>query len=59
MNALEHMWGHVSEAAAEEDRRDAARDAAGLLAATRRVALRIQEPHLLTSTAISELAVFL
>jgi len=58
VDVLEHMWGHVSDAATADERRDARRDAAGLLEATRRVALRVKEPYLTTSTALSELAVF-
>lgn len=59
VNALEHMWGHVARAASAEERAAAGRGAQGLLAATQAVALRIREPYLEASTALSELAGFL
>lgn len=58
VNALEHMWGHVGDAASHTDRRRAEADVAGLLAQTQELAKRIKEPYLMVSTALSELAVF-
>jgi hypothetical protein len=59
VNALEHMWGHVSRAASSAERAAAGRSARGLLATTQALALRIREPYLEASTALSELAGFL
>ena len=57
-NALEHMWGHVREHAAP-DVVTAARASLGqLLAFTQQLARRVREPFLLSSTALSELAMF-
>ena len=58
VNALEHMWGHVKKAATPEDRWAAQVSCDGLLRATQEVALRIREPYLIGSTALSELAIF-
>ena len=58
VNALEHMWGYVSEVAGPEERRAHRRSAAALLAATQALALRYRQPFLLASTALSELAAF-
>jgi hypothetical protein len=59
VNALEHMWGHVSGAATAGDRAAAQESSAGLLHVIAELAAREQEPYLLTSTALGELAVFL
>ncbi|HZL92258.1 MAG TPA: hypothetical protein VFB99_01400 [Vicinamibacterales bacterium] len=57
-NALEHMRGHVREHAAP-DVVTAARASLGqLLAFTQQLARRVREPFLLSSTALSELAMF-
>jgi hypothetical protein len=58
-NALEHMWGHVSEEATDDERAHAARGSARLLGAIQSAALRQREPYLLASTALSELAIWL
>jgi uncharacterized protein DUF1722 len=59
MNALEHLWGHVSTIATAEERKNARRSGAGLLLETRALAVRSNERHLMASTALSELATFL
>ncbi len=59
VNALEHMWGYVSSAASADERRAAHRSARNLFAATRTVALRVNQPYLVASTALGELALFL
>jgi hypothetical protein len=59
INALEHMWGYVSDVATVEERRAAATSAKALLMTTREIALRVRQPYLVSSTALSELAVFL
>lgn len=58
INALEHMWGYVSRAATQEERRVAEGGMTGLLAMTQALALRLEVPYLRLSTALSELAVF-
>jgi len=58
INALEHMWGHVSKAATPEEKRSAEADASKLFAKIWQLALRLHEPYLTASTALSELAVF-
>lgn len=58
VNALEHMWGHVEAAAGREDRRLAGANAVELLGKTQKLAKAIEEPYLMASTALSELAVF-
>lgn len=55
-NAVEHMWGHVAEFATQEERDLAAAGMRQRLEATQRIAVRIREPYLLASTALSELA---
>jgi hypothetical protein len=57
-NAIEHMWGYVRDQATPEDLATARTSAAHLLACTQRLALRGRERFLLSSTALSELAVF-
>jgi hypothetical protein len=59
VNALEHMWGYVSGDATPDERRAAENDATDLFATTQTIALRIGEPYLVSSTALSELGVFL
>jgi hypothetical protein len=57
-NALEHMWGYVSDAATEADRQ-CTRDGTRLMLLTiQRLAVAIRQPFLLSSTALSELAVY-
>lgn len=57
-NALEHMWGHVSGDATEDEHAASKRSAADMLAAIQSAAVRTREPYLMSSTALSELAVF-
>lgn len=57
-NAVEHMWGHVSDRATAEETVVARRSPCDRLACTQRVAWRVREPYLLSSTALSELAVW-
>jgi len=57
-NAVEHMWGYVSRLASADEREAAARGAAAMLQATQRLAMQHREPYLVSSTALSELAVF-
>jgi hypothetical protein len=59
VNTIEHMWGHVSHAASDDDRAVAAKGSTiDLLARTHELAVRIGEEYILRSTALSELAVF-
>jgi hypothetical protein len=58
INALEHMWGHVRDRARSDDLVAARRDTHQLFARTQQLALRLRNPFLLSSTALSELAVF-
>jgi hypothetical protein len=58
INALEHMWGHVRDRASSADLVAARAGAGELLARTQQLALRLRETFLLSSTAVSELAVF-
>jgi len=58
VNALEHMWGHVADAASVADRAAADADAGALLRTTQTLARKINEPYLTASTALSELALF-
>ena len=58
VDAVEHMWGHVSKTASAEVRRAAHASAATLLQKTRELALQVNESYLMTSTALSELALF-
>ncbi|MEM7231537.1 MAG: DUF1722 domain-containing protein [Planctomycetota bacterium] len=53
-NAVQHMWGYVSEAVDSKPT-----ETSELLAATARAALDRSEPYLLHSTALSELAPYL
>jgi hypothetical protein len=57
-NAVEHMWGHVRSRATADDLAAAKTSPAALLACTQRLALRHRERFLLSSVALSELAVF-
>jgi Pyrimidine dimer DNA glycosylase/Protein of unknown function (DUF1722) len=58
VNALEHMWGHVADAASAADRAAADADVCALLRTTQTLARKINEPYLMASTALSELAIF-
>jgi hypothetical protein len=57
-NALEHMWGHVREYAMPEDVTTARLSPGQMLSSTQKLALRVREPFLLSSTALSELGLF-
>ena len=57
-NAVDHMWGHVSDVATAEERRDAARSVPARLLTIAKVAARAREPYLMTSTAVTELVAF-
>jgi hypothetical protein len=52
------MWGHVRNEATAEDLMEARSSPGALLACTQRLALRHRERFLLSSVALSELAVF-
>jgi hypothetical protein len=58
VNAVEHMWGHVRDDADDAARAAAARGPAQMLVVTQALASAREEPFLLASTALSELAVF-
>lgn len=58
VNAVEHMWGHVRDHATPQDMTMARRSVGDLLACTQQLAQRVSEPFLLSSTALSELAMF-
>jgi hypothetical protein len=58
MNPLEHMWGHVRDHATPDEVSASRSNAEQLLVWTQRLALRFRDGFLLTSTALSELAVY-
>jgi len=58
VNAVEHMWGHVSRHASRGERRTTV-DPWQLLQRTQELATRVNEPFICGSTALSELAVCL
>lgn len=58
MNAIEHMWGHVRKVATADDLAAAKTSAGALLDCTQRLAVLHRERFLLSSVALSELAVF-
>lgn len=58
VNALEHMWGHVRGGARADEKRAAADRPQALLSLIQILAERQREMFLLSSTALSELAVF-
>ena len=58
LNAVEHMWGYVRDHATADDIRMARMSIGHLLARTQRLAVRRRQRFLLSSTALSELAVF-
>jgi hypothetical protein len=57
-NAVEHMWGHVRDRATAGDLPASHADVHELLSLTQKVAVRVRNKYLLSSTALSELAVF-
>jgi pyrimidine dimer DNA glycosylase/uncharacterized protein DUF1722 len=59
VNALEHMWGHVSDSASDEDRRRVTGSVEELLQVVQELVAKTQEPYLVSSTALSELAAYL
>ncbi|MDN5871272.1 MAG: DUF1722 domain-containing protein [Nitrococcus sp.] len=59
VNVLEHMWGHVSDEATDDDRKTAEISTADLLCKTVELAARLPEPYLMASTALSDLAVYI
>jgi Pyrimidine dimer DNA glycosylase/Protein of unknown function (DUF1722) len=58
VNAVEHMWGHVSRRASRGERRTTV-DPWQLLQRTQELATRVNEPFICGATALSELAVCL
>lgn len=59
VNAIEHMWGHVSRNASRGERRTTSMDPWLLLQRTQELATQLNEPFIRESTALSELAVYL
>jgi hypothetical protein len=57
VNALEHMWGHVADAATAADRAAAASSAARLLETISGLAAREDNAYLWQSTALAELTI--
>ena len=55
VTAIEHMWGHVRTRATADERQQAKTGALQMLALTQMLALRVREPYLTASTALSEL----
>jgi hypothetical protein len=58
LNALEHIWGHVSKIASADDKRVARASPADLFFRTCALAMQIQEPYLMASTALSDFALY-
>lgn len=58
-NALQHMWGHVSSTSEESSADVSTWISSRLLTEIQRRTLALQEPYLTTSTALSELRVWL
>lgn len=59
VNALDHMWGYVAPAALGKERLAARDSPSRLLTVIGSIVMRVQEPYLAHSTALSELEVFL
>jgi Pyrimidine dimer DNA glycosylase/Protein of unknown function (DUF1722) len=59
INAIEHMWGHVSRHSTPSERRAAPAEPRLLLRRTQELATQVREPFVCESTALSELAVYL
>lgn len=59
VNAVEHMWGHVSRHATPGERRSTSADPWLLLQRTQQLATQVKEPFICGSTALSELAAYL
>jgi Pyrimidine dimer DNA glycosylase/Protein of unknown function (DUF1722) len=58
VNAVEHMWGHVNQAAGPDEKAMTRRSVAAWLAVTQALAVREREPFLLASTALGELSAY-
>jgi len=58
INAIEHMWGHVRDHATPDDLAMARASPAQMIACTQQLVVHVREPFLLSSTALSELAMF-
>lgn len=58
VNALEHIWGHVSKIATAADKRAAHVSPADLFFRTCALAIQTKEPYLMASTALSDLAMY-
>lgn len=58
VNALDHMWGHVRDVAKLEDKQAIRQGPAVLLSRIQVLAVQCQEKYLLSSTALSELSVY-
>jgi hypothetical protein len=56
VNALEHMWGHVSSSADAAERRAAHQSVRTLHDTIAMLAFRVDEPYLIASTALGDLA---
>jgi len=59
MNALQHMWGYVSDYVPDAKRDPASMSPLSLLAEVQRLAMRHRQSYLLASTALSDLAAWL
>ena len=57
-NAVEHMWGYVRTDATTQEVTAARRGWPDMLRRTQIIAMRVREPYLLASTALSELEAF-
>lgn len=58
-NALQHMWGYVSDHVPHAERNTAVRSLNQLLRSVQQGAVHKQEPYLLASTALSELGIWI
>ncbi|HLH29611.1 MAG TPA: DUF1722 domain-containing protein [Terriglobia bacterium] len=58
-NAVEHLWGYVRSAATAEDVAAAKRDPREMFARIQKIAMLRRERYLMSSTALSDFAIFL
>jgi uncharacterized protein YbgA (DUF1722 family) len=58
-NALQHIWGYVSDHVPQAERKTIDRSLNKLLQSVQQGAVRKQEPYLLASTALSELGIWI
>lgn len=58
LNALEHIWGHVSKMANAAEKRAARVSPGDLFFTTRALATQMNEPYLMASTALSDFALY-